>query len=163
MRCRQSRIRPSFQLFGSRRSGKRCCTSRGPNKSLRCSDHHRIEDWGEGQGKICDPRSRSYCGEGKNRTANHLRTSRPRGDCRRRPLPGIAQAIVDYAVLLSQSRLGRCFRGDRIVSVGRAQFWYCRPTRFISDTDTGFPGKRSTCRLERDFCRGDEVGYFAAG
>ena len=48
MRCRQSRIRPSLQLFGSRRSGKRCCTSGGPDKILRCSNYHRIEDWREG-------------------------------------------------------------------------------------------------------------------
>ena len=41
----------------------------------------------------------------------------------RHPLPGIAQAIFDDDVLLSQPRLGRRVGGDRVVSVGRAQFW----------------------------------------
>ena len=44
------------------------------------------------------------------------------GDSR---LPGIAQAMVNDDVLLSQPRLGRRVRGDRVVSVGRAQFWSC--------------------------------------
>src|SRR5262249_51884589 len=113
----------SIQLFGSRGSGKRCGSSGGPDKILWCSDYYWIEDWGEGQGKICDPRTRSHYREGKNRAANHLCTARPCGDCRRQPLPGIAQAMVNYAVLLSQPRLGRCIRGNRVVSVGQAQFW----------------------------------------
>ena len=57
MRCRQSRIRPALQLFGSRRSGKRRFTLGGPDKILRCSDYPRIEDWGKGQGKICSSRT----------------------------------------------------------------------------------------------------------
>ena len=95
----------------------------GQTKVYGVPDYHRIENCGEGQGTICDPRTRSCCSEGKNRAANHLCTARPRGDCRRHPLPGIAQAIFDHDVLLSQPRLGRRVRGDRVVSVGRAQFW----------------------------------------
>ena len=81
------------------------------------------------------------------------------GDIR---LPGIAQAIFDHDVLLSQPRLGRRVRGDRVVSVGRAQFWPHWPIRFIPDTHTGFSGKCPACGLDRDFCRGDEIRYFAA-
>ena len=72
--------------------------------------------------ELCGPRTRSHYGEGKNRSPNHLRAARPRGHRQQRRLPGIAQAVVDDALLLSQPRLGRRFRGNRVVSIGRAQF-----------------------------------------
>ena len=49
------------------------------------------------------------------------------GHRQQRRLPGIAQTMVDDAVLLPQPRLGRRFRGHRVVSIGRAQFWPYRP------------------------------------
>src|SRR6516165_7595623 len=52
MHCRPPRIRSSLQLFSSRRSSERCFTSGGPDKTLRCSNYHRIENRGQGQGKF---------------------------------------------------------------------------------------------------------------
>ena len=46
-------------------------------------------------------------------------------------IPGIPQAMVDHALLLSKPRLGGRFRGDRVVSVGRAKFWSYDPIRLV--------------------------------
>ena len=93
----------------------------GQTKFYGVPNYHRVENCREGQ-RICGPRTRSHYGERKNRSPNHLRAARSRGHRQQRRLPGIAQAVVDDALLLSQPRLGRRFRGNRVVSIGRAQF-----------------------------------------
>src|SRR5262249_23240774 len=125
------------------------------------SDSDRSENRGEGQGKICPAQDRSCYGEGKNRTGNGLHPAGPGRGCQRHPLPGIAQAVVNDDLLLSESRLGRCLRGNRVVSVGRAQFRPWDAIRFVLDTHTSFPSKCSACGLDRGFCRGDEVGFIS--
>src|SRR5262245_4243484 len=55
----------------------------------------------------------------KGKTGNYLHAAGPGRGCKRHALSGIAQAMVDHDLLLSNPRLGRRVGGERVVSVGR--------------------------------------------
>jgi hypothetical protein len=75
----------------------------------------------------------------------------------------LAQAMVDYDLLLSEPRLGRCVEAIELCRSAEHNFGLGAPFDLYLKRIQAFQESAPPADWTENFCRGDEVGYFVAG